>query len=150
MSLRIWNPFAELARLEKDIREAFEPFSSTGSESFFAPLTDVSESNDGFEIHMNIPGIKANDIQIDATADFLEIKAESQTETKNEDTENDSDNTEEFTPRHIERVSRKYYRKIHFTAPVDASKAKTSLQDGVLKITIPKRPEAKKISLKIE
>ena len=149
MSLRIWNPFAELARLEKDIREAFEPFSSTGSESFFAPLTDVSESNDGFEIHMNIPGIKAQDIHIDATADFLEIKAESQSETKSEDTEN-TNNTEEFTPRHIERVSKKYYRKIHFTAPVDASKAKTSLKDGVLKINIPKRPEAKKVSLKIE
>ena len=149
MSLRIWNPFAELARLEKDIREAFEPFSSTGSESFFAPLTDVSESNDGFEIHMNIPGIKAQDIHIDATADFLEIKAESQTETKTEDTEN-TDETEEFTPRHIERVSKKFYRKIHFTAPVDASKAKTSLKDGVLKINIPKRPEAKKVSLKIE
>lgn len=149
MSLRIWNPFAELARLEKDIREAFEPFSSTGSDSFFAPLTDVSESSDGFEIHMNIPGIKAQDIQIDATADFLEIKAETSSETKTEETET-AENTEEFTPRHIERVSKKYYRKIHFTAPVDASKAKTTLQDGVLKINIPKRPEAKKVSLKIE
>lgn len=149
MSLRIWNPFAELARLEKDIREAFEPFSSTGSDSFFAPLTDVSESNEGFEIHMNIPGIKAQDIQIDATADFLEIKAEAKTETNTENTEN-SDEAEEFAPRHIERVSKKYFRKIHFTAPVDASKAKTSLQDGVLTINIPKRPEAKKISLKIE
>ena len=145
MSLRIWNPFVELARLEKDIREAFEPFSGT---SVFAPLTDISENNDGFEIHMNIPGIKPTDLKIDATADFLEISAETKTETKTEDKE-DSEKSE-YTPRHIERVSQKYYRKIHFTAPVDASKAKTTLKDGVLKINIPKRPEAKKISLRVE
>ncbi len=147
MSLRIWNPFVELARLEKDIKEAFEPFSGTSS-GFFAPLTDISENNDGFEIHMNIPGIKPEDIKIDATSDYLEISAESKTETKTEDKEESE--KPEYTPRHIERVSQKYYRKIHFTAPVDAGQAKTSLKDGVLKINIPKRPEAKKISLKIE
>ena len=145
MSLRIWNPFVELARLEKDIREAFEPFSGTSSDSFFAPLTDISENNDGFEIHMNVPGIKPADLQIDATSDYLEIAAEEKSEDKSETNEEP-----EYTPRHIERVSQKYYRKIHFTVPVDASKAKTSLKDGVLKINIPKRPEAKKISLKIE
>jgi HSP20 family protein len=148
MSLRIWNPFVELARLEKDIREAFEPFSGTNSDSFFAPLTDISENNDGFEIHMNIPGIKPENLKIDATSDYLELTAESETETKLED--NESTEKSEYTPRHIERVSRKYYRKIHFTAPVDPSKAKTSLKDGVLLINIPKRPEAKKVSLRIE
>ena len=144
MSLRIWNPFVELARLEKDIREAFEPFSGTSS-GFFAPLTDISENSDGFEISMNIPGIKPDDLKIDATSDYLELSAESTTETKSEDEE-----SSDYTPRHIERVSQKYYRKIHFTAPVDPAKAKTALKDGVLKINIPKRPEAKKISLKIE
>lgn len=141
MSLRIWNPFVELDRLEKNIREAFEPFSGDSS-GFFAPLTDVSENNDGFEIQMNIPGIKSSDLQIDATSDFIEISAE----TKPETTEENSD----YTPLHKERISLKYYRKLHFNVPVDPSKAKTNLKDGVLKITIPKRPEAKKISLKIE
>ena len=149
MSLRIWNPFAELDRLEKDIREAFEPFSRTSSDSFFSPLTDVSENNDGFEIDMNIPGIKASDLQIDATSDFIEIKAESKA-TNISDNSEASNEEENYTPRHIERISQKYYRKIHFNVPVDPSKAKTSLKDGVLKITLPKRPEAKKISLKIE
>lgn len=148
MSLRIWNPFAELARLEKDIREAFEPFSGTSADSFFAPLTDVIENTDAFEIQMNVPGIKASDLQIDATSDFIEIKAESKIEESKKEDETEDD--EEYTPRHIERISKNYYRKIHFTAPVDASKAKTSLKDGVLTINIPKRPEAKKISLKIE
>ena len=149
MSLRIWNPFAELARLEKDIREAFEPFSGTSSDSFFAPLTDVVENDDSYEIKMNIPGIKASDLQIDATSDFIEVKAESKLETESEDTE-ETENTEKYTPRHIERISRNYFRKVHFTVPVDAAKAKTVLKDGVLQIKIPKRPEAKKISLKIE
>lgn len=141
MSLRIWNPFVELDRLEKNIREAFEPFSGNSS-GFFAPLTDVSEDNNGFEIQMNIPGVKAPDLQIDATSDFIEITAESKPDT--------SEESSDYTPLHKERISLKYYRKLHFGVPVDPAKAKTTLKDGVLKINIPKRPEAKKISLKIE
>jgi len=146
MSLRIWNPFAELARLENNIREAFEPF-STSSDGFFAPLTDLLENKDGFEINMNVPGIKPDEVSIEATADFIEISAETKTETKTEESGKEG---EEYTPKHIERVSHKYYRKIHFNAPVDTSTGKVSLKDGVLTINVQKRPEAKKISLNIE
>ncbi len=146
MSLRIWNPFVELARLEDNIREAFEPF-SLSSDGFFAPLTDLLENKDSFEIHMNVPGIKADELNIDATSDFIEIHAETKSETKVDDNAKDE---EKFTPKHIERLSRNYYRKIHFNVPVDPTTGKVSLQDGVLKVTILKKPEAKKISLNIE
>jgi HSP20 family protein len=144
MSIRIWNPFVELARLENNIKDAFEPFSG----NFFAPLTDLSENNEGFELTMNVPGIKASDLHIDATADFIEIKAE--TIKNKESNEDEKAEDSEYTPRHIERTTRNYYRKIHFSAPVDPTKAKTNLKDGVLTINIPKRPEAKKIQIKIE
>ena len=151
MSLRIWNPFQELAKLENEIKSAFD-HSISKTSGFFAPLTDLYENDEGFEIRMNVPGIKAEEFNIDATSDHIEIKAESVQETKEEEKTEKAETTEksEFTPRHIERVSRKYYRKIHFSSPVDPNKANIKLQDGVLKISLPKKPEAKKVKLNIK
>ena len=140
MSLRIWNPFQEIARLEKDINKAFEGSTS----GFFSPLTDVKETNDEIIIDMNVPGMKPEDIKIEATNDYIEIKAE-----KSEESEEEDKNKQGWTARHIERRSEKYFRKMHFNMPVDAQNAKLSLNKGVLHIALPKSPEAKKVQLKL-
>lgn len=146
MSIRLWNPFVELANFENSFRNMYESFSLNFDE-FFTPLTDVEESNDAYKITMNVPGIKADEIAIEANSDFIEI----QTESKSKSQQNELDQKDkESLPKHTERISRKYYRKISFTSPIDPSTGKVSLQDGVLTINIQKRPEAKKISLKIE
>jgi len=146
MSLRVWNPFVELTQLENNIRKAFDSF-PTFIEDFSTPLTDIKESEDGYTIHMNIPGISKDNITIDATSDFIEISAEAKTEEQSE--KDESKSKLEYKPTHIERYSQKYYRKIHFDTPIDASTGKVSLQDGVLTIAVQKRPEAKKVSLSI-
>lgn len=145
MSLRIWNPFIELARCDNVFRDYFQPLSFS-LDNFFAPATDVTESKDGFEIQMNVPGIKPTELSVEATSEFIEINAESKPEQVTE--KNESEATEQLS-RHIERSSRKYYKKILFNVPVDPNTGKVSLKDGVLTINIQKRPEAKKISLNI-
>lgn len=143
MSLRIWNPFQELERLEKDINRAFE--GSTPQSGFFSPLTDVKETNDSIIIDMNVPGMKAEDISIEATGDYIEIKAEKSTSEETTDDNKDK----EWTARHIERRSEKYFRKMHFNVPVDPNNAKLALKDGVLNIILPKTESAKKVQLKL-
>ena len=140
MSLRIWNPFQELARLERDINKAFEGSTS----GFFSPLTDVKETEDKFIIDMNVPGMKPEDVNIEATSDYIEIKAE-----KTENADEKKIQEKGWTARHIERRSEKYYRKMHFNIPVDAQNAKLELKNGVLHIELPKSPEAKKVQLKL-
>jgi HSP20 family protein len=139
MSIKIWNPFQELARLENDINKAFEGSTS----GFFSPLTDVKETNDDIIIHMNVPGMRPEDIKIEATGDYIEIKAEKSI------TDDKSEKKNKWTARHIERRSEKYYRKMHFNVPVDPQNAKLTLTDGVLNIILPKSPEAKKVQLKL-
>ena len=96
---------------------------------------------------MNVPGIKADELTIEATSEFIEINTESKSESQQNESEQ---NEKDSFPKISERISRKYFRKLHFTSPVDPSTGKVSLQDGVLTINIQKRPEAKKISLTIE
>ena len=140
MSLRIWNPLVELARFNDNFMNIFEPFSLSLDE-FFAPATDVTETKDGFEIQMNIPGIKSSELTVEATSEILEIKAESKLQKIDENKE--SENTRR-------KSLRRYYKKIHFNVPIDPNTGKVTLKDGVLAILIQKKPEAKRISLNIE
>lgn len=146
MSIRLWNPFVELANFENSFRSVFDSF-SFNLDGFFTPLTDVEESKDGYTITMNVPGIKADELTIEATSEFIEINTEFKPKTQQIESEQKE---KDSVPKQTERISRKYYRKISFTSPVDPSTGKVSLQDGVLTINIQKRPEAKKISLTIE
>lgn len=147
MAIRIYNPFVELARFDNTFRNLFEQ-NSFNLDNFYAPVVDVEESHDGFDIQMNIPGIKPDELIIEATSDEIEIKAESKIESSED--KKDSENTTEELPRRFRKASRKYYKKIHFNVPIDPNTGKVSLKDGVLSINIQKRPEAKRITLNIE
>lgn len=146
MSIRIYNPFIELNRIDNLIKEAFEPY-SLSYDGFFAPVTDIQENNEGFEIQVLVPGIKASELNIDATTDNIEIQAETKKSTNAENKETLGES--ESVSNEPERVSRRYYKKIQFKVPIDPKTGKVTLEDGILTIQIQKRPEAKKISLAI-
>ncbi|MFX0115254.1 MAG: Hsp20/alpha crystallin family protein, partial [Candidatus Hodarchaeota archaeon] len=108
MSMRIWNPFQEIRRLEDEINKAFGDFRGdvalAPSDRVFSPLTDVKETDDEIIIKMNLPGIKKDDLTIEATPEGVNIKAESKTEVEQKN--------EKVHCR--ERVARKYIRSIGF------------------------------------
>jgi HSP20 family protein len=135
MSLKLYNPFYSVRHVDNTLYSKY---------GFYKPATDLYESDDEFTIEMNLPGFNRDQISIDATFDTLEVKTQLK----------ESDETVEqetiWTAKHLERVNRKYYRKIKFNKPLDINKATTSYVNGVLKITIPKAPEAKRISLTID
>ena len=79
MSIMIWNPFQEMRRLEKEIDRTFRSFNGEKlslSDKIFSPLTDVKETDDEIIIETNLPGIKKDDLKIEATPDGVTIKAE--------------------------------------------------------------------------
>ncbi|MFW9914133.1 MAG: Hsp20/alpha crystallin family protein [Candidatus Thorarchaeota archaeon] len=141
MSMRIWNPFQEIRRLEDEISKAFGDFRGDMTVSphdrLFSPLTDVKETEDEIIIEMNLPGIKKDDLTIEATPEGVNIKAESKTEMEHEN--------EKVHCR--ERVARKYIRSVGFPTTVNPKDAKTVLQDGVLTINFPKSEQAKAVKL---
>ncbi len=141
MSIQRYNPFEELRRLEDEVTRIFS--TSRGEESLvpsdrtFSPLTDVHETDDEFIVRSNIPGIKKDELEIEATPEHVEIKVESKGEK----------DVEKAKVLHKERYAQKYLRKIGFSNPVDPSKAKTTLKDGVLTIKFPKTEQANAIKL---
>ena len=93
---------------------------------------DIYEKDGKYHIEMDVPGYKKEDIKIEAEKDSLVITAE-HNEEKNEDNEN-----KKYI--HRERRYGKYQRSFYLQ-DLDSDNIEASFNDGVLKITIPKKEE---------
>lgn len=116
------------------------PFSSDkNSEGKLTPRLDVSESKKTIEVTAELPGVEEKDIDISLYDDFLTIKGEKKSETKK-----DGENY-----RLVERSSGSFERTMRLPCEVNAADVAASFKNGVLKLTLPKSPEAKAKTKKI-
>ncbi len=102
--------------------------------SIWRPAIEVKQNKDDYNVKVQLPGIKKDDIEIEIDNDFMTITAEIQEEKeeKEESEKNARYHTSEF------RYG-KYKRTISFDQPVKSTQAYAKYKDGVLKITIPKQ-----------
>ncbi|AEH61567.1 heat shock protein Hsp20 [Methanosalsum zhilinae DSM 4017] len=136
-----WDPFEEIRRTQERLSELFEEVSSeTGMVrgQVMAPLVDVEEKDNNIVVTADIPGVDKKDIDINVRDDMLEINARCQRELE----------TEEEGYVRKERSYSMFSRSVSLPAPVKEEGAKAKLENGVLKITLPKseiEEEKKKI-----
>ena len=101
--------------------------------SFTLPAVNVIENNDGFQLELAAPGMDKNDFKLQMHNNVLSITAQKETNKE----ENDTRYTrKEFCYSSFERS---------FTLPnsVNSDSIHAAYENGVLKINIPKREEAK-------
>ncbi len=99
------------------------------------PAVNIVENNDAFLVEMAAPGMNKKDFNIELENEVLKIS--SHKEMKNETKED-----ERYTRREFSYQS--FQRTFHLPkSVVDASKIEAKYQDGVLRIMIPKKEEAK-------
>jgi HSP20 family protein len=99
------------------------------------PLADLRETDRGYELAIDLPGMKAEDIELTIRGDMLHVsgeKAEQQQE---------GQNAGAGTYRFSERRFGRFDRGFALPPGADRSKIEASFQDGVLKIEIPAAPE---------
>jgi HSP20 family protein len=97
------------------------------------PLTDLVDMGDHYEVHMDIPGISKDKLQIDVTPTNVEIKGES--------VQDEQSGDKNYMMR--ERRSSSIYRKIGFPEEVLPHEAKAEAEDGVLVLSVPKKEPTK-------
>jgi HSP20 family protein len=101
-----------------------------------APAIDVHETDDTYKVSVDMPGVKKEDIQISLDNGVLTVKGETRKEEKEE-----KDGKLIRQERHVG----KFIRQLSVGADVDAAAVKAAFEDGVLAITLPKKPaEAEK------
>jgi len=106
----------------------------------FAPLMDVIESDKAIEIDAELPGMTESDIDVSVVDNVLTVKGEKKAETE----KNDADY------RMVERSYGAFARSLTLPYEVDPSKVDARFDKGVLKITLPKPPQIKARTRKIE
>lgn len=99
------------------------------------PKVDVRETNQAYIMDMDLPGLSENDVEISLKDRVLSIS--SMQETKKEETKNETE--AEYLIR--ERRTSGFARRFTLPEDIDAEKVDASFRNGVLTITIPRRPE---------
>ena len=121
-----------------------EPLGHFIGESAFMPQMNISEDEKEIVVTAELPGIEEKDLDISVTKDALTIKGEKKTEAE--------DKKKNY--HRIERSYGSFSRTIALPNGIDESKTEAELKKGILKIKIPKSPQAqpqqKKVEIKTE
>ena len=97
------------------------------------PAVNIAETENDFQIELATPGLKKEDFKINLDKNVLSVSAEKKTE---ENTE-----TKKFSKREYSYNS--FVRSFTLPDSADHSKIEADYTDGILKLTVAKREEAK-------
>ena len=99
--------------------------------SQWAPRVDIKEEADRFVIFADIPGVEPKDIDIQMDKGMLTIKGERKAENNGE--------TDRYS--RVERMHGTFHRRFALPDSANAEGIAASGKNGVLEISIPKKPE---------
>jgi HSP20 family protein len=136
-NLTRWDPFSDMLSLREAMNQLLEESfvaPSTGRQGqSFVPALDLSETADGYTVELAVPGMSADDLQINIENNVLTIKGEARKES-------------EDRQRNYHRVERRFgsfQRTVALPTTVKADAISASLTNGILRLDIPKAEEVK-------
>ncbi|UII75186.1 Hsp20/alpha crystallin family protein [Flagellimonas sp. HMM57] len=116
------------------MNDVFGPdwFGGIENQKTFVPSVNIKDNTEAFELELAFPGFKKEDFKVEVDNDVLTISSEVKSE--NEEVK-DNYTRKEFSFSSFKRA---------FTLPetVDGNKIDASYEDGILKLTLPKKEEA--------
>ena len=131
-----YDPFRDLMRADpfRSVEDLMREFSlSPALRSLEAERhirVDVTETDQAYTVDADIPGMKKEDIKVAIDGNTVSISA-----TMQEEKEQASGNAV-----YSERYSGTHYRSFVLPQEVDDTKTEAKYQDGVLHLTLPKKP----------
>ena len=138
------GPRNSLARLHGEMDDLFDSF-FRGLDRPFAgykawPAIDVAEEDDAIIVRAEVPGCKAEDIEISVYGNTLTISGEKKT----------SEEKKEKGYYHVESAYGSFRRELTLPTDVEQDKIDAECRDGVLSITLPKAAKAKALKVKVK
>jgi len=123
----------------KEKMEVTSPAEQTRPGRVFTPDVDIFETEKEMTLLADMPGVKANGLNIDLNENVLTLSGDVEIQER----ENENVILREYD-------IGKYYREFKLSEIIDQSKIEAVLKDGVLRLTLPKVEAAKprKITVK--
>ncbi len=145
MAIIRWDPFKDMMTLRDKMNRLFEEaVTHKGEEkdlisSSWAPAVDIYEKDNELILTAEVPGINEKDIEISLEDNTLSIKGERKFEKE----------TKEENFHRIERSYGSFFRSFSLPANIDQEKIQAEHENGILRITMPKKAELKPKLIKV-
>ncbi len=133
MTIVTYEPWALVGRLQRQIDRAFGDGADQADSAnvSWIPHVDIHEEAERFVVKADVPGVEGNDINITAEKGVLTIRGERRSEKK----------TAGNGYERLERASGSFLRRFTLPESADAETIKATHANGVLELSIPKRPQ---------
>lgn len=139
-----WEPAREMMTLREAMDrlfdDAFTRPLSLGGNTWSVPAVDMYQTDNEVVVKAALPGIKADEVQINVTGEVLTIKGETKQENE----------TKEKAYHIREQRWGTFERSLILPTEVVADKAKADFENGILTITLPKAEEVKPKTISIK
>ena len=143
-----WDPFRDLASLHNRVGRLFEEGlcglrgdqrEEALDSRAWAPAVDILEKDNEIVLRADLPGIDPKDVDIQVQNGTLTLRGERKFES----------DVKEDNFRRVERVYGSFVRSFSLPQTVDSEHVAAEYKNGVLEVTLPKRPEAKPRQIKV-
>jgi HSP20 family protein len=145
VNLMTYDPFREIRALQDEVNRLFaSTFSRTGDGDLmrgsWSPNVDIFENKDQIVIEAELPGLRPEDVDISIENNVLTIHGERKFEKKDE--------TDNYL--RVERSYGSFTRSFTLPPTVSSENVDAVFENGLLRLTLAKREEAKPKKIEIK
>ncbi len=148
MAISKWYPNRDVASMQHRVNRLFDDFfrgpafskEDELTSSSWVPAVDIFETEKELVLKAELPEMKESDISLNVENNILTLRGERSLEKE----------TREEDYHRIERSYGSFHRSFTLPSTVDREKIRATYQDGVLKISLPKKEELKPKQIKID
>ena len=140
--LQRWTPVRSYARLQDEVNRLFEgTLGDRQTETFgWTPAVDIFEDTEGVTFKFDLPEVDPKDVDVRLEDGTLTVRGERKLERE--------DKQDGY--HRVERAYGMFARSFTLPATLDGEKVNAEAKNGVLRIFIPKRAEAKPKSISVK
>jgi len=144
MVITRWDPFRELTTLQNRVNSLLQDYGRSNQEELttsgsFIPAVDVYEDDHKVVLKLEVPGVKQEELDVQVENQTLTVRGQ-RTFEKEEKEEN------------FQRIERRYgsfSRSFTLPATINTESIRADYENGVLKIELARREEAKPKQIKV-
>lgn len=142
MALIRWEPLQEMDDMQREINRLFDRFQvpATRESGFsFVPAAELQDTPEAFLLKVEVPGLKAEDLDIQVTGEAISVSGERRSESTSED---------KGITRSEFRYGR-FRRVIPLPARVQNDQVQATYDSGILNLRLPKAESEKTRVVKV-
>ncbi|MBT9310938.1 Hsp20/alpha crystallin family protein [Leptothoe kymatousa] len=138
MIVRYWQPLQEIETIRQQLDSIFEDFTPAATTDWI-PTVDLVDAGDDYVLEVVLPGMSADDINIEASRKSITISGERAA----------ADVDESHTVLRRERRYGSFRRVVHLPVVIDHEQVKADYNNGILMVHVPKAAEVRNQVVKV-